>query len=225
MKVLIVEDEHDLLLEIQAFLNHENLVCEIASNFHEAESRIAAYEYDIAIIDITLPGGSGLELIKLIKNINQKTGIIIVSAKNSLDDKLSGLNIGADDYITKPFHLAELNARIKALIRRRSFDGSNDIIFNEIEVVENDNRVLVHGESINLTKKEYELLVFFIANKNRLVTRETIAEHLWGDNIDYVDNFDFIYTHINNLRKKIQKAGGQNYISSVYGMGYKFAEL
>jgi len=225
MKILIVEDELDLLTEIKEYLSRGKYVCETAANFDMAESCLAAFEYDIAIIDITLPGGSGLELIKLIKKIQPETGIIIVSAKNSLDDKVVGLELGADDYITKPFHLTELNARIKALIRRQKFSGSNNIIYHEIEVIDRDNVVLIAGKSIYLTKKEYELLVFFIANKNHLITRESIAEHLWGNDISYADNFDFIYTHINNLRKKIQQAGGRNYITSVYGMGYKFSDL
>lgn len=225
MKILIVEDEKELLLEIQEYLQSEHFLCEIASDFHYAESSIATFEYDIAIIDISLPGGSGLDLVRMIKKLYPETGIIIVSAKNSLDDKLLGLDLGADDYITKPFHLSELNARIKALVRRRRFDGSNNIVYHEIEVIEHDNIVLVEGNRISLTKKEYELLVFFIANKNRLITRESIAEHLWGDNMGYADNFDFIYTHINNLRKKIQVAGGNDYIKSVYGMGYKFSDI
>ena len=224
MKLLIIEDEIELLREMQHYLEKENYLCETASSFDEADEKIHIYEYDIAIVDITLPGGSGLALIEALKSKQPETGIIIVSAKNSLDDKLTGLDLGADDYLTKPFHLSELNARVKALLRRRKFQGAKTVQFNEFELFLDDNTVLVHGKKIILTKKEYELLQFFIANKNRLLTKESIAEHLWGDDIDLVDNFDFIYTHINNLRKKINQARGTDYLQTVYGMGYKFTD-
>jgi len=222
MKLLIVEDEPALLEEMKNFLEKEHYVCETAANFNDADEKLSVYHYDVALIDITLPGGSGLQLIENIKHQNTDTGIIIISARNSLDDKLTGLDLGADDYITKPFHLSELNARVKAVLRRRKFDGSTRIEFNEIELLPDHGACKVSGNNLVLTKKEFEMLLFFISNKNRLLTRESIAEHLWGDNIDLADNFDFIYTHINNLRKKIVKNGGNDYIKTVYGIGYKF---
>lgn len=225
MKILIVEDEIELLKEIEAYLLKENYICEVASNFNEANEKLHIYHYDIVIVDITLPGGSGLTLIESLKKQYSDTGILIISAKNSLDDKLTGLEIGADDYITKPFHLAELNARVKAVIRRRKFDGVNEIVFNEITIDPEDKTVVINNNKLRLTKKEYDLLHFFVANKNRLLTRESIAEHLWGDNIDLADNFDFIYTHINNLRKKILAAGGNDYLQTIYGMGYKYTDI
>ncbi len=225
MKLLIIEDEIQLLAEIAQHFEAEKFVCETVSTFNDAEEKIHLYVYDVAIVDLTLPGGNGLDLINMLKSVHPETGIIIVSAKNALDDKLTGLDIGADDYITKPFHLSELNARVKALIRRKFFSGSQHITFNEIEVVTDDNSIVINDTRIVLTKKEYDLLVYFISNKNRIVTKESIAEHLWGDNIDMVDNFDFIYTHINNLRKKITQNGGHDYIQTIYGMGYKFSEL
>lgn len=225
MKVLIVEDEPELLNEIEAYLIKESYICEVAADFNMADEKLHLYHYDIAIIDITLPGGSGLSLIESLKKQNSDSGILIISAKNSLDDKLTGLEIGADDYITKPFHLAELNARVKAIIRRRKFDGINEIVFNEIKINPDDKIVAVHNNKLKLTKKEYDLIHFFIANKNRLLTRESIAEHLWGDKIDLADNFDFIYTHINNLRKKIVAAGGIDYLQTIYGMGYKYTDV
>ncbi|MDB4582300.1 response regulator transcription factor [Draconibacterium sp.] len=224
MKLLIVEDETALQEEMKNFLEKENFLCEVAGNYYDAEDKISIYDYDIALIDITLPGGNGLQLIKKLKQQNTNTGIIIISAKNSLNDKLNGLDIGADDYLTKPFYLAELNSRIKAVLRRRKFNGATTIVFNEIEVLPDEGGVKIDGNMISLTKKEYELILFFITNKNRILTHESIAEHLWGDNIDLADNFDFIYTHINNLRKKITKAGGNDYVKTVYGMGYKFTD-
>lgn len=224
MKLLIIEDELELLNEIVAYLEKESFLCETASTFSEAAEKLNLYEYDIVLVDITLPGGSGLNLIELLKNIQAQAGIIIISAKNSLDDKLKGLDLGADDYLTKPFHLAELNSRIKALLRRRIFEGQNEIVFNEISINTDTNIACIKDVEIVLTKKEYSLLLFFMTNKKRLLTKESIAEHLWGDNIDLADNFDFIYTHINNLRKKIIKAGGNDYVKTVYGMGYKFTD-
>ena len=173
---------------------------------------------------MTLPGGNGLDLIKLIKDRNKQAGLLIVSARNSLDDKIRGLDMGADDYITKPFHLAELNSRIKSLARRRHFDGANELIFNEIKINVDFSEVFVNGTTIDLTNKEYEILLYFIVNRNKVITRESIAEHVRGDNISYADNFDFIYSHIKNIRKKIELNNGRNYLHTVYGIGYKFSE-
>lgn len=224
MKILIIEDERGLLSEIVTFLESENYICESATDFNSADEKIELYEYDIALVDIGLPGGSGLDLIKRLKSFNPETGIIIISARDSLGDKLTGLDIGADDYITKPFHLSELNARITALLRRRKYEGSSSVIFREIEIFPKTGKVTIGGKEVELTKKEFDLLLFFIVNKERLLTREAIAEHLWGDHYDMTDNLDFIYTHINNLRRKIESAGGTDYISTRYGMGYRFSE-
>jgi DNA-binding response OmpR family regulator len=160
--------------------------------------------------------------VKQLKNSKSKAGIIIISAKNSLDDKVDGLESGADDYLTKPFHLSELNARIKSVIRRRNFDGDKEIVFEEISINPDAQTVKVKNVAIALTKKEFDLLAFFISNKNRVVTKESIAEHLWGDDIDMSDSYDFIYSHIKNLRKKLIEAGANDYIITLYGAGYKF---
>ena len=222
MKILIIEDEAELLSAISLYLTDAGFTCELADQFEMALEKISIYEYDVILLDISLPDGNGLELIKAIKKMDLRTGVIIISAKNSLDDKISGLDLGADDYMTKPFQLSELNSRIKAVLRRRRFDGTDSLSFNEITIFTDLKTVTISGTSMALTKKEYDLLLFFLVNKNRLLTKETIAEHLWGDNIDLADNFDFIYTHINNLRKKILAHAGNDYIKTVYGMGYKF---
>ncbi len=224
MKLLVVEDEPFLQQEMKNFLEKEGYICETAANYSRADEKITMYHYDLALVDITLPGGSGLQLIETIKRQNRDTGIVIISARGSLDDKLKGLNLGADDYMTKPFYLSELNARVKAVLRRRKFEGATTLVFNEIEIFPEEGTVKINGENLILTRKEYELLLFFLANKNRLITRESIAEHLWGDHIDISDNFDFIYTHINNLRKKIIRLGGTDYIRTIYGSGYKFTD-
>ena len=203
MKILIIEDEKELVGVIKKFLEPEGSICETAFSYFEAEDSLSSFNYDIIIPDLTLPGGNGLDLIKLIKERNKQAGLLIVSAKNSLDDKVRGLDMGADDYITKPFHLAELNSRIKSLERRRHFDGANELIFNEIKINTDSNEVFINGTILDLTKKEYEILLYFVVNRNKVITCESIAEHVWGDNISYVDNFDFIYSHIKNLRKKL----------------------
>lgn len=224
MKILIIEDETELLIAVANYLTKEGFTCELVKTIAGADEKISIYQYDIILLDITLPDGNGLDLMKSIKQNNLQAGVIIISAKNSLDDKITGLDLGADDYMTKPFQLSELNSRIRALIRRRRFDGDNTVVYNEIKINTHSCVVRVRDSEINLTKKEYDLLLYFIVNKNRVLTREAIAEHLWQDNIDMADNFDFIYTHLNNLRKKIKKAGGSDYIKTLYGMGYKFTE-
>lgn len=224
MKLLIVEDELELLNSTCGYLQKEDFICEPAPNFFEAEDKLITYQYDVVILDINLPDGNGLELLKLIKEKSPETGVLIVSAKNSLDDRLKGLDLGADDYITKPFHLAELNSRINSLLRRRKFKGNTNIIYNEIALDPDAKSAIVNGSLLDLTKKEYFLLLYFITNKGRVLTKEAIAEHLWGDNIDMVDNFDFIYTHMRNLRKKLKKSGATDYLQTIYGLGYKFGE-
>ncbi|HPS50465.1 MAG: response regulator transcription factor [Bacteroidales bacterium] len=222
MKILLIEDEKELAGSIIAYVQKENYICEAVMTYEDAKEKINLYQYDCIVVDITLPDGSGLEVIRELKKNKSDTGIIIISAKNSLEDKLTGLDIGADDYLTKPFHLSELNARIKSIIRRRNFSGASEISFNEIRVLPDQQEVFVNDTTVILTKKEFELLIYFLSNKERVLTKESIAEHLWGDEMDLADSFDFIYTHIKNLRKKITEAGGKDYIQTVYGMGYKF---
>lgn len=223
MKILIVEDEIDLSNSITSYLRGEKFNCEAVLNYTSAIEKINLYSYDLIVVDITLPDGNGLELIRELKSNRSNAGIIIISAKNALDDKISGLEIGADDYLTKPFHLSELNARIKSIIRRRDFEGNNEIILDELKINPELLTVHVNDQPLNLTRKEYDLLTFFLANKNRVLSKESIAEHLWGDDIELVDSYDFLYSHIKNLRKKIIEKGGRDYIQSVYGIGYKFA--
>ncbi len=222
MKILLVEDEMVLAKNIKSFLVTEGYFCELASNFDEVFEKVSLYEYDCVLLDITLPGGSGLQILQQLKIERPNTGVIIISAKNSLDDKLEGLDTGADDYLTKPFHLSELNSRIKSLIRRRHFEGKSEVVFEEIRIITDQQAVFVKQNEIRLTKKEFDLLMYFVVNRHRVLSRESIAEHLWGDEADLSDSFDFLYSHIKNLRKKIEDAGGQNYIQTVYGIGYKF---
>ncbi|MEO0581497.1 MAG: response regulator transcription factor [Bacteroidota bacterium] len=223
MKVLIIEDEKALACSIGEYLEHEGFLCELAHNLHEGIEKTDLYAYDCILVDITLPGGNGLEIIRALKNTKSKTGIIITSAKNSLEDKIQGLDLGADDYITKPFHLSELNARIKALLRRKRFGGEARIDYQEISVDTDTQEATVNGKVLKLTRSEYRLLLYFLASRTRVLSKESIAEHLVGNDADLLDNFDFIYSHIKNLRKKMLKAGGGDYIKAVYGMGYKFA--
>jgi len=222
MKILLIEDEKELSKSIAVYMNQENYVCEAVLTYEEAVEKINLYQYDCIIVDINLPDGSGLNIIRELKQLKSTAGILIISAKNSLDDKIIGLDIGADDYLTKPFHLSELNARVRSIIRRRSFGGVNEIIFNEIRIFPDQMEAFVNDQPLLLTKKEYDLLIYFLSNKDRVLTKESIAEHLWGDDMDLADSYDFIYTHIKNLRKKILEKGGPDYIRNIYGMGYKF---
>jgi DNA-binding response OmpR family regulator len=222
MKVLVIEDEKELSDSICSYLANEQFVCERTFDFDSSMEKIVLYDYACIVLDVNLPGGSGLGILKELKNQNKTDGVLIISARNSLDDKVFALKTGADDYLTKPFHLAELAARVNAIIRRKSFEGKNEISCNELKLDLAEKNVKVHDGPVDLTKKEYELLLYFISNKNRVISKNAIAEHLWGDSMDVADNYDFIYTHIKNLRKKLMQAGAADYIKSIYGMGYKF---
>lgn len=224
MKILVIEDNLELLEDIKDFLELEGNVCEVATNYQTAYMKVGIFPYDILVVDITLPDGSGLDIIRDVKKENLDAGIIIISARNELEDKVSGLELGADDYLTKPFYLSELNARIKALYRRKVYKGNTEIVFNEIKIKPDLHEVYIHDQLLTLTKKEFDIIHFFVTNKNRLITKEAIAEHLWGDHIEMVDSFTFIYTHLANLRKKITNLGGNDYIKSIYRVGYKFTD-
>lgn len=222
MKILIVEDEKELVDDLNEFLDDQGYIIEVAPTTYVAREKIFVYQYDILILDLGLPDGSGLDVLKYVKKHKPQTGIIILTARDSLDDKISGLDLGADDYMTKPFLLSELNARIKSIHRRRNFDGNSTIKFNEIAIDTDKMRVSINDQNLTLTRKEYELILYFVINKNKVLTKESIIEHLWGDHSDMFDSLDFIYTHIKNLRKKMQDMGGADYLKSVYGIGYKF---
>lgn len=222
MKLLVIEDETGLRESIEEYFTEEGSVCETAYDHSSAMSKVNLYRYDCIVLDITLPDGSGLNILKHLKQEQHTDGILIISAKNSLDDRLNGLDLGADDYLTKPFHLSELRARVAAIVRRKSFDGNNRLRFNEIDIELLAKEVKINEKTVKLTPKEYALLLYFLANKSKVVSKNAIAEHLWGDSVDMADNFDFIYSHIKNLRKKMVEAGGNDYIEAAYGMGYKF---
>lgn len=224
MKILIIEDEEGLRESIEEYFTEAGNICETASNYQSALTKVNLYRYDCILLDITLPDGNGMDILKSIKEKNYPDGVLIISAKNSLDDRLDGLNLGADDYLVKPFHLSELKARVSAIIRRKTFGGSNLLIFNEITIDLSAKEVKVGKMPVKLTRKEYALMLYFLANKGKVVSKNAIAEHLWGDGIDMANNFDFIYSHIKNLRKKLVEAGCNDYIQAAYGMGYKFME-
>lgn len=225
MKLLIVEDNQRLLDAINEIMLDEKYTCETATNYSMADEKISLYNYDIVIVDINLPDGSGLNLIRTLKKEKPSTGVIVISARNSVDNKIEGLDLGADDYLTKPFEMAELVARVKSLLRRKSFLGSNKVSIGEIAIDTSSRTVEVNGQPVDLTKSEYDILLFFSSNKGRVLTRESIAEHIWGDNMDLADSFDFIYSHIKNLRKKLTAKGANDYIKAVYGIGYKLENV
>lgn len=224
VKILIVEDEIELSLSLQDYLGKAGYRCESAMTWAEAEEKVQIYAYDCVLLDITLPGGNGLELIKTLKEQSPKPAIIVVSARNSIENKLRGFDLGADDYLSKPFHLSELNARIRSVIRRGHFGGHDSISFEEITLFPDERKCQVHGLPLALTQKEFDLLVYFLTNQGRVLSKSAIAEHLWGDDMDMADSFDFIYSHIKNLRKKIMEKGGADYVQTIYRMGYRFGK-
>lgn len=222
MKILIVEDEAELAKSISEYLSEENYLCENASTFNEAMNKIEAFDYDCILLDIMLPDGNGLKILEELKKQGKQDGVIIISAKNALDDKIEGLKLGADDYLTKPFHLSELMARVYSIIRRKQFSSSNVVKQNELQIDLLAKTVAVNNELITLTKKEFDLLIYFIGNKNKVISKSTLAEHLSGDFADMLDNHDFVYAHVKNLKKKLYDAGCEHYLKTVYGTGYKW---
>lgn len=222
MKILIIEDEKELVKSMVQFLRQESYVCEVAYSARDANEKILLFDYDCILLDISLPDGNGLKILEKLKASNKEDGVIIITAKGSIEDKIQGLNLGADDYLSKPFHLSELAARISAVIRRKHFAGNNKIVFKEIELDLSGKTVTVKGKTVDLTRKEYDLLIFLLANKNRVVSKNSIAEHLSGDDAELFDKFDFIYSHMKNLKKKLTDKGCEDYIKTVYGLGYKF---
>ena len=224
MKLLIIEDEKELAASIASYLKNENYTCEIASNFKQALDKIETSDYECIALDITLPGGSGMQLLKELKNNKKTDGVIIISAKNSIDDRINGLRLGADDYLVKPFHLSELAARINAIIRRKMYSGNNVIRFNEISIDTLAKEVRVKEDPVELTRKEYELLVYFLSNQRKVISKNALISHLWTQEMGTGESADIIYTHIKNLRKKLSEKGCGDYIRSLYGMGYKLTD-
>jgi DNA-binding response OmpR family regulator len=224
MKLLVVEDDKDLRETLVSSLKKEHFVIESAHDFHSASEKMELYDYDCILLDIMLPDGSGLQLLEQLKNQGKSGNVLIISAKDSLEDKLKGLELGADDYLTKPFHIAELNARIKAVLRRNKLDGKDTIEIANVLLDLNERSFLVNNENVALNRKEFDILNYFLLNKNRLVTKSALAEHVWGDNIDQSDNYDFIYYQIKNLRKKLNEAKAGVEIEAIYGIGYKLIE-
>lgn len=222
---MIIEDEQDLRETVKASLLKEKFVVETAADYWSALDKINDYDYDCILLDIMLPGGNGLDLLRELKRLRRSDSVLIVSAKDSLDDKVDGLDLGADDYLTKPFYLAELNARVKSLIRRRKAQGDISIRLGNLELNPDKRSVAIDGNGLQLNRKEFDLLYYFVVNPNRVITKTTLAESVWGDNIDQADSLDFIYSQVKNLRRKLKQAGATVELKAVYGFGYKLTEL
>jgi len=224
MKILVIEDEADLREIVKASLLKEEYTVETAADYGSALEKVAVYDYDCILLDIMLPGGNGLQILDQLKNEGKSDNVIIISAKDSLDDKLKGLELGADDYLTKPFHIAELNARIKAVLRRKQREGKHTLEMGNIVLNLNERCLFIAQEPVPLNRKEFDMLNYFLLNKNRLVSKSALAEHVWGDNTDQADNLDFIYSQIKNLRKKFLASHADVDFEAVYGIGYKLVE-
>lgn len=222
MKILVIEDEKQLAASIGEYLSYENYLCEYAYTFAEAIEKIQLYQYDCILLDLMLPGGNGIKILEELKRMSKQEGVIIISAKDSLQDKIKGLQVGADDYLAKPFHLSELAARVFSVIRRKQFGNTNIIEQNEIRIDLLAKTAMANNKEIPLTKKEFDLLLYFISNKNRVISKNALAEHISGDVADMFDNYDFVYAHIKNLKKKLNDAGCANYLKTLYGSGYKW---
>lgn len=223
MKILLIEDEYELGKSIQSYFSTNDFVCEWAADKNTAIDKIQAYEYDCILLDLTLPDGDGFEVLTALKKLSKSEGVIIISAKETLETRIEGFQLGADDYLTKPFHLSELFVRTQALIRRKNFKGNNRVNFNEIEIDVLSKSVKVSGQNLDLTKTELDLLLYLISNENRVLSKGAIAEHLSGDMADMLDNHDFVYAHAKNLKNKLKRAGSKEYIKTVYGLGYKWS--
>jgi len=223
MKILLIEDESTLAQSILSLLLKEGFTAEWVSGFKAAIDKIEGDNYDCFLVDISLPDGNGLNIVRFLKKKNADSGIIIITARNSLNDRIEGLDLGADDYLSKPFHLAELNSRIKAVLRRRKFAGLKTIEIDNLKIIPDNFEVFIDNELIEFTRKEFDLLLFLASNKNRVLTKDSISEHIWSNYNDISYSFDFLYSHVKNIRKKLVEKGCKDYIQSVYGIGYKFS--
>ncbi|MDH1602731.1 MULTISPECIES: response regulator transcription factor [Empedobacter] len=221
MKILVVEDEIKLQETIVEFLEKEKMIVETADNYQQALDKIISFDYDCILLDMMLPDGDGMSLLKELKNLHKETSVIILSAKDSVDDKVEGLLIGADDYLAKPFHFAELLARIKVALRKNLQKGEDVLSYKNIQIFPEDRLVKVNNIELKLNRKEYDLLYYFMLRPERVFQKTTLAESVWGDHIELSDNLDFIYSQIKNLRKKMKEANSEADLQAVYGIGYK----
>lgn len=221
MKILLIEDEMALSETISLSLESENYLIEQAFDYQHALAKITAYQYDCILLDIMLPGGSGLDLLAELKAMNKHESVIILSAKDAVEDKVKGLELGADDYLAKPFHLAELHARIKSIIRRKNQHGDDLMNYKNISLNSTDRTVQVNQQHIQLNRKEFDLLYYFMIRPTKLIQKNALAEFIWGDDIDQSDSLDFIYSQIKNLRRKLKDAHADIDIQAVYAVGYK----
>ncbi|TXI95696.1 MAG: response regulator transcription factor [Chryseobacterium cucumeris] len=223
MRLLVIEDESDLLQSILEYFKQEDFRCEGVTTFYEGIERVESFDYDCIILDINLPDGNGLKLLRHLRDDKKQDGVIIISARNSLDDKVEGLLLGADDYVTKPFHLSELNARVKALIRRKYNQGASVLEVGNLQLNLLNRQIICHGEELQFTKSEFDLLAYLLNNSSRVVSRQALAEHLYGDRTDNMPSFDFVYSQIKNLERKLKESGCDELIQTVYGLGYKIS--
>ena len=223
MQILIVEDEGSLRESMVSYLELEGFRCEQAGDYHTALCVLDKHDYICMLIDLNLPDGDGLDLVRLARKNQQNTGIIIISARNAVEERVKGLEMGADDYLVKPFHLSELTARVQSVARRTRTQGEEIMEFGAIRVIPGERKCMVNDQLLDLTKKEFDLLLYLMSNRNRVITKESIGDYLWGEYGGGYGSYDFVYTHLKNLRKKLVDMGSPDYIHNLYGVGYKFS--
>ena len=221
MKILIIEDESSLQELMTKALKQEGYVVESAMDYGSAVEKLGAYSYDCVLLDINLPGGSGFDILERIRKESVRSDVIIISARDSIDDKVRGLEIGADDYLAKPFHLVELIARIRSVARRSRNDGDFGYKAGNVVLDDVSRSLTIDGKPVSLLKKEFEILKYFLMRPGHTVDKAILAEAVWGDHIDQSDDFQFVYAQMKNLRRKLAEAGADIEIKSVYGFGYK----
>jgi len=221
MRILLVEDEKSLALEIKGFMEAEGDICDISFSLRDASENLAINPYDFVLLDLGLPDGDGLDLLNEISDNQERTSIIILTARSEVDDRVKGLQLGADDYLAKPFSLVELKARMQAIVRRKSGWNRDLITIGAFEMDLNSKSISYQKEEISLTKKEFTLLHFMVVNKNRVLNRFQLAEHLWGDHLEDDYQSNYIDVHIKNIRKKLGHFASTDWLETVRGLGYK----
>lgn len=221
MNILIVEDNAELAVELKDYLTTSGYICKMARNCEDALEELHSNDYDVMLLDLGLPDGSGFDILKSVRKTQSKMAVVIITARGELDDRIDGLQLGADDYLTKPFALTELGARLFAIIRRMHGFTANELNIHGFSLQLQDYKVSYGSSPINLTKKEFDIFQYLVLNKNRVITRLQLTEHIWGDILEVNSDSNFIDVHVRNLRKKLDKHSPIEWFETVRNVGYR----